>query len=110
MNIHNFWKEVLLQDKDKIRAFFHEDANINWHCTNENFTVDEFIQANCEYPGEWEGEIERIEKIDNLIITVTHVYPPDRTSSFHVVSFIKIINNKIISMDEYCADDGEAPK
>ena len=110
MNIHNFWKEVLLQDKDKIRAFFHEDANINWHCTNENFTVDEFIQANCEYPGEWEGEIERIEKIDNLIITVTHVYPPDRTSSFHVVSFIKIINTKIISMDEYWADDGEAPK
>lgn len=36
-----------------------------WHCTNECFNVEEFIRANCEYPGEWEGEVERIEKIGN---------------------------------------------
>lgn len=110
MNINEFWKVVLAQNKKEIRKYFHEDAHINWHCTNERFNVDEFIIANCEYPGEWDGIIERIEAFKDLIITVTLVYPKDKSISFHVTSFIKIKNNKIISLDEYWADDGIAPK
>lgn len=110
MNIHNFWKSILNQNEEEIRNFFHDNAYINWHCTNEHFTLDEFIRANCEYPGEWDGEIERVEKINDLIITVTHVYLIDKSLSFHVTSFIKIIDNKIISVDEYWADDGIAPQ
>ena len=41
---------------------------------------------------------------------MTHVYPKDRTSSFHVVSFIRVIDGKIVSVDEYWADDGDAPE
>jgi hypothetical protein len=55
MDIKEFWSAVLKQDADKLKTFFKETAYVNWHCTNENFTVDEFIQANCEYPGEWDG-------------------------------------------------------
>ncbi|MFR7971526.1 MAG: nuclear transport factor 2 family protein [Lacrimispora saccharolytica] len=106
MEIQEFWKAVLDQNEQEIRKYFHEDAYINWHCTNEHFTVDEFIVANCEYPGNWTGKIERIEKADGLLITVTHVYPIEKTSSFHVTSFIKIRDNKIASVDEYWADDG----
>ena len=47
---------------------------MNWHCTNEHFTVDEFIQANCEYPGQWDGKIERIENVGDTVITVVRVY------------------------------------
>lgn len=110
MNIQNFWHAVLAQDAQEIRAYFHKDANVNWHCTNENFNVDEFIQANCEYPGKWAGEVERIENVDDLFITVTHVYPTDGAMSFHVTSFIRVKDGKISSMDEYWADDGEAPQ
>ena len=106
MEIQEFWKAVLDQNEQEIRKYFHEDAYINWHCTNEHFTVDEFIIANCEYPVNWTGKIERIEKADGLLITVTHVYPIEKTSSFHVTSFIKIRDNKIASVDEYWADDG----
>ena len=101
MNIYDFGKAVLVQDEQEIRKIFHKDAYINWHCTNEHFTVDEFIIANCEYPGEWDGEVERLEEMDDLIITVTHVYPTDRTASFHVTSFIKMKDDKIASVDEY---------
>lgn len=93
-----------------MRRFFHEDAYINWHNTNERFTVEEFIRANCEYPGSWAGEIERIERIDDLFITVTHVYTPDKKSAFHAVSFIKTKREKIVSIDEYWGDDGLAPQ
>ncbi len=110
MNLHNFWKTVLIQDEKKLRNFFHKDAYINWHCTNEHFTVDEYIIANCEYPGEWDGTVERIEQIDDLYITVTLVFPKDKSISFHVTSFIKIKNDKIVSLDEYWADDSVAPQ
>ena len=47
---------------------------------------------------------------DDMIITATRVYPKDRSASFHVTSFIKLKDDKIVAMDEYWADDGEAPK
>lgn len=110
MDINIFWRDVLEQNEQAIRGYFREDAYVNWHCTNEHFTVKEFIRANCEYPGEWDGEVERVESVGDLVITVTHVYPKDRSVSFHVVSFIKMIGNKIASIDEYWGDDGTAPQ
>ena len=109
MDIYQYWIDVLEQNAERIRDYFDEDAYINWHCTNERFTVEEFIIANCEYPGCWDGEVERLEKTDDLFITVTHVYPKDRSLSFHVTSFIKVIDNKITAVDEYWADGGTAP-
>ena len=93
-----------------IREYFHADAHVNWHCSNEHFTVEEFIRANCDYPGDWDGEVEKIVTTDDMIITATRVYPKDRSASFHVTSFIKLKDDKIVAMDEYWADDGEAPK
>jgi len=110
MNIHEFWRAVLAQDEKEIRKYFHKEAYINWHCTNEHFNVDEYIIANCEYPGDWDGEIERVELVDDLIITVALVYPTDKSFSFHVTSFIKIADDKILAMDEYWADDSTAPQ
>ena len=83
---------------------------MNWHCTNERFTVDEFIIANCEYPGEWEGEVERVETVNDLIIKVTLIYPKDRSAYYHATSFIQTKDGKITAMDEYYADDGAPPQ
>ena len=110
MDVCSFLKVVLLQDEQKIRSYFHKDAYVNWHCTNEHFNVDEYIIANCEYPGDWDGTVERLEVLGDLYITVTKVYPKDRSAYFHVVSFIRTENDKIVSMDEYWADDGSAPQ
>ena len=105
-----FWQAVLEQNPDTMRTFFSDTAYINWHCSNEHFTVDEFIRANCEDAGEWGGTIERIEQIGDLIITVVNAYPTNRETSFHVVSFISIKEDKIVSIDEYWGDDGAAPQ
>ena len=110
MNIQQFWSDVLAQKADKIREYFHTDATVNWLCSNEHFTVEEFIRANCEYPGEWDGEIEKIVRTDDMIITAAQIYPKDRSASFHVTSFIRLKDGKIIAMDEYWADDSEVPK
>ena len=110
MNVKQFWKAVLAQDEKEIRKYFHKDAYVNWHCSNEHFTVEEFIRANCDYPGDWDGEVEKIVTTGDMIITATQVYPKDCSASFHVTSFIKLKDGKIAAMDEYWADDGEAPK
>ena len=108
--IKNFWTVTLAQQQEKMVDYFDKAAVIRWHNTNEQFTVSDFIRANCEYPGKWQGEVERIEEINNLIITATAVWIEDKTAAFHVVSFFRLNNGKIVELDEYWGDDGPAPQ
>ena len=111
MDVTGFWRAVLDQDAAAIRRYFAPDAQVRWPCTGERFTVEEFLRANCEYPGDWAGEIQRLERLGDLVITVAHVYTPkDPAVSFHVTSFIQIKGDKITAVDEYWGDDGPAPQ
>ena len=110
MDIKGFWAAVLRQDADAIREYFHPDAWVNWHNTNEHFTVEEFIRANCEYPGEWDGEVERVVAAGECLITAVHVFSRDKALSFHATSFIRVVDGKIAAIDEYWGDDGPAPQ
>ncbi len=110
IDIHKFWAAVLDQDADAILAFFVPTAYVNWHNTNEHFTVEEFIRANCEYPGDWMGQVEKAIHAGDTIITATHVATKDGKLSFHVTSFIQVKEGKIAAVDEYWGDDGEAPQ
>lgn len=110
MDIKQYWTAVLHQDAAAIRTFFACEAWVNWHNTNEHFNVEEFIRANCEYPGEWDGEIEQAIYTPTHIITAVHVCTMDRKSHFHVTSFIRVEREKILSIDEYWGDDGPAPR
>ena len=110
VDIEAFWQAVLRQDPKVLHTFFCDNAYVNWHCTNEHFTVEEFIRANCEYPSQWDGVLERIEIIDNLIITVARIHSKKQDLSFHAVSFIQTQEDKICGIDEYWGDDGPAPQ
>lgn len=109
--IYSFWKEVANQDADNLKAYFTQDAIVNWHNSNEKFTVAEYIIANCDYPDNWGGEVERIEIIGDLVISVTRVWTTNQVNlSFHVTSFFEFEGEKIILLNEYWGDDGKAPK
>ena len=109
-DIESFWKDILEQNAEKLKGYFHENAYVNWHNTNEHFTAEEFIRANCEYPGKWAGEIERSVISGELIITAVHVYGRDEALSFHVTSFIHTKGDRIAAIDEYWGDDGQPPQ
>ena len=108
--IKEFWKAIVQQKPDEIRSYFKETAIIRWHNTNEEFTLEEFIKVNCEYPGNWDCKVERIEEIGDVIITVTKVFSTDSYISVHATSFLRMEDGKIASMGEYWGDDGETPK
>ena len=110
MDVKKFWAAVLGQDAGAMRPYFHEDARVNWHNTNEQFTVEEFIRANCEYPGQWDGEVERGVEQGGLVITATGVLAAGGGASFDVVYFIQLREERIISVDEYWGDDGARPE
>ncbi|MER0123152.1 nuclear transport factor 2 family protein [Streptococcus sp. ZJ93] len=109
MDISSFVTAVVAQNEEKLRSYFAEDAVVRWPCTNECFSVAEYLRANCDYPGDWDGEIEHIEEVGDTIIIVTRVFPVDKSFSVHAVSFMKTQDDVIVELDEYWADDGEVP-
>ena len=108
--ITNFWSDIAAQNAVALKEYFHPDAYVRWNNTNEQFTVDEFLVANCEYPGNWQGEVERIELIGDLAISVTRVWVADNSASFHVTSFFEFCYDKITALNEYWGEDGTAPQ
>ena len=108
MDINQYWKHIAIQDAEELRKYFHKEACIRWHDTKEQFNVEEFLLANCDYPGNWQGQVVRIECKENQIITVTRIW--SEMSSFHVISFFEIEEDKIKVLDEYWCEDGEVPQ
>ncbi len=110
MDLQRYLKATMDQDAAAMRPFFREDAAVFWHNTNERFTLEEYIRANCEYPSQWQGELERVEDLGSRIITAAHVFTKDGTLSFHVTSFLELRDDQIVRLDEYWGDDGPAPQ
>ncbi len=103
-----FWDDMHRQHWNSLARYFHEDARINWHNTNEQFTVDEFIRANAQYPGDWQIEAERILSAGDLVISVVRV--SDENLSFHATSFFTFREGKVSALDEYWGSDEKAPE
>ena len=108
--VTEFWEQVILQSSEGMKQFFADGAYVRWHNTNEHFSEEEYIRANCEYPGKWRGEVERMEQLEDLVISVVRVWPEDGATSFHAVSFFAFCGDKIAVIDEYWGDDGAAPQ
>lgn len=110
MDIVQYWQAVLAQQPQQMRRFFDPEAAINWHNTGEQFTAEELIRANCAYPGRWNGRLERVETLPDRIITAVQVFSRDGRISCHVTSFMQLRQDRILTLDEYWGDDGEAPR
>lgn len=108
--LDEYWNAVATQNAEKLQEFFLSNARIRWHNTNEEFRVNEFVIANCEYPDSWDGKVEKFYQLDNTVISITHIWNKDKTMSFHVTSIFKIENKHIDTLDEYWGDDGNAPQ
>ena len=105
-----FLKAVLSQEPSELRKLFQKNAVIEWPCTNEQFSLEEYIRANCEYPDRWDGKIVSVIPSAEQTVLITRVWLKDKCASFHRVSIIRMMKNKIVSLVEYWTDDGPAPQ
>ena len=102
-----FVDTVVSQDEDGLREFFWPTASVCWPNTGEQFTVDEYLRANCDYPGIWTGQVERVEQAGATTIVVARI---SAGTSFYVTSFILVVDGLIERLDEYWGDVGDAPR
>lgn len=107
-----FFRCVTAQKAEKLRDFFAPEACVRWYCSDEQFTAEEYIRANCEYPGTWKARVERVEMLpeageNSRFVTVARVWSEE--ASFHVTSFFSLKAGRIESLDEYWGEDGSAP-
>ncbi|GGH16182.1 nuclear transport factor 2 family protein [Paenibacillus segetis] len=108
--IIDLWAEIDKQNWDNLFQYFTEDAVINWNNSNESFNVNEFVRANCEYPGNWRIDIERLEAMDDLVVSVVKVELKSSEISFRATSFFEFDEDKIRWLNEYWGDNAQAPQ
>ena len=54
------WQAIAEQDEARLSRFFTADAEILWPNTGERFDLAGYLRANCDYPGQWSGAVERV--------------------------------------------------
>ena len=109
MDFERYWQDCLRQDKEALRAWFWPDARIIWPCTDEVFTVEEFLTVNCEYPGSWTGKLLRVIPTPVATVTEVSIVSADGRYSCHAASIFTLFQGRIASLTEYYADDGPPP-
>ena len=109
MDFARYWQDCIRQDKEALETWFLPDTKVIWPCTAEIFTLKEFLLANCEYPGDWTGELLQVTPTAAGVVTEVRIASADGTYSCHVASFFTLRDGKIASLTEYYADDGPPP-
>ena len=117
-DIHEFFKAIISQDAEKLREFFEPDAMIFWANTNEQFTVDEYVRVNCEYPGTWHGRMEELGEIvpsdifEPKMYYIAKVWNKDGNISRVIgrIDFGNTENALIQYLIEYWSETGEPPE
>ena len=104
----SYWQSVIRQEEDKMTSFIADDAVIIWECTGETFSKEEFVKANCYYPGKWDSERVFLDKICNRYISVHRVWN-EEGCSHHVTSYLEVSGDKLTKLTEFWAEDGECP-
>lgn len=104
----SFWCAVVSQNATELKTYFTPTAYVRWNNTSEQFPTEVYIIANCEYPGNRQGNVERMDLVADMAITVTRVWLSDNSASFHVISFSEFCEDNISVLNEYWGDDGTA--
>ena len=107
--IKKYWQATLAQDANKMVQMLSKTCLITWPNTNECFTKEHYIKANCLYPGTWKGTVQEINPYLDGYLSITNVLSQDEVTSLHAITFFKINNGLITSIKEYWSEDGAPP-
>lgn len=109
--VRSFWERMDRQEWSELGAYFSKEAVIHWCDTNEAFIKEEFVRANCEYPGNWEISVVNLVEKDNLVISVARVKLKNKEIYFYVNSYFYFDEKgKITLLKEYWSECGEVPQ
>ena len=85
-----------------------EDFEARWPNTRERIRGREnFIALNESYPGAWRCTVRRADECGSTVVAVTEI--GDGDTGLFAVSFLEVRNGRIVSAEEYFADNGCPP-
>ncbi len=101
------WQAIAEQDEARLSRFFTADAEIFWPNTGERFDLAGYLRANCDYPGQWSGAVERVAPDGSY--SVARVWSPEGVTA-RAVTFYQWRNGRIVQMVEYWGDVAPPPE
>ncbi len=101
------WQAIADQDEERLSRFFTVDAEILWPNTGERFDLTGYLRANCDYPGQWRGAVERV--MPDGSYSVARVWSPEGVTA-RTVTFYQWRNGRIVQMVEYWGDVAPPPE
>ena len=108
--VSDFWDSMNSRNWGKLPSYFAQTAVINWHGSNECFSVEEFVLVNSKYPGKWQIELEKLLEAGDTAVSVVRVTLEGGDMVFHATSFFQFLDGKISLLDEYWGEaDGSPP-
>ncbi len=105
--ITDYWLQFAQQNWDSLSSYFLAEAKISWPNTAEEFKVDEFINVNRYYPGNWSIEIVALYEFNELLISITRIF--NESAGWRAVSFFSFCADKINYLQEYFCEDSSPP-
>ena len=110
-NPTQFLTDIVSKNAEAIKPYFTPDAIICWHDSNEQFTLEEFIKANCEYPSTWTCSVERIEKLERGFAITAQLNHPEDGFYVKYVGFIELNDKCLVQkLDEWFVAIEDVPQ
>ena len=106
--VESLWDDMHHRRWENLRRYFAEDAVIDWHDTGERFSVDDFVNVNGEYPGQWAITVEKLHAAGDTVVSAVKV--TDGESTFFAASFFTFAADKIVHLDEYWSEASSPPR
>jgi len=106
-----YWQAVEQKNKSEFLTYFHEDAMIYLHDTNDEFPPEYYIREEDDFGNDWHTTVDRVEELKSgQIMTITFHRSSDWIG--FVTSFFTFQDEKIIKLHEYFSpcDDNIVPQ
>lgn len=105
----SYWDDMVKKNRTALPKYFHQNATIYLHDTNEILNTASWIDDNCNYNGNWKATVDRVDKLENgQVVTITFLRS-ENWKGF-VTSFFTLTNDLIIELHEYYAECEEIPQ
>jgi len=107
--IQQYWEWFSQGKYFQAGALMAPDAVIRWPNTGEEFSREQFIAVNQNYPGCWRITLEKLLPACETVITIAKIDSLDSPQSFYAVSFFAVKEGLISEITEYWGENTPPP-
>ena len=102
--LRELWARIDAQDWEGLAGLLDPGLTAHYTHTGENFSPDELVRLNREYPGRWHVDVEDVVGEGDRAVSRARV--SDGTQTHHVASFATVRGGLVTELVEVWAESG----